>query len=251
MLKVLVVEDEPDLCELIATELTEEGHDVACAADGALALSMTAETLYDVVLADVRLPKLDGLTLLRRIPKCAPTTDTIVMTGHANIAAAVAILKEGAFDYLTKPVRIDELGIQMSRLETFRRLHRDLRDARAKLAETTAADKLVGHSPEIQRLTTRLAAVAPSDASVVIVGESGTGKELVAQALHEGAPALRRPSWRSTARRSPTRCSRRSCSVTNGGRSRARPTAGWDDSRRPTAGRCFSTRWRSSPRPRR
>jgi DNA-binding NtrC family response regulator len=187
MLKVLVVEDEPDLCELIATELTEEGHEVACAADGALALSMTAETLYDVVLADVRLPKLDGLTLLRRIRECAPTTDTIVMTGHANIAAAVAILKEGAFDYLTKPVRIDELGIQMSRLETFRRLHRDLRDVRAKLAETTAADRLVGHSPEIQRLTTRLAAVAPSDASVVIVGESGTGKELVARALHEGS----------------------------------------------------------------
>ncbi|HEY6478030.1 MAG TPA: sigma-54 dependent transcriptional regulator, partial [Polyangia bacterium] len=194
MLKVLVVDDEPDLCELIAEELTEEGHDVTCASDGAQALSMSAETVYDVVLADVRLPKLDGLTLLRRIRECAPTTDTIVMTGHANIPAAVAVLKEGAFDYLTKPVRIEELGIQMSRLETFRRLHRDLADARAKLAGTPdAAEKLVGHSPEMQRLVTRLRAVAPSDASVVILGESGTGKELVARALHDGSPRAPKP----------------------------------------------------------
>jgi DNA-binding NtrC family response regulator len=187
MLKVLVVDDEPDLRDLLAEELAEQGHEVACAADGAEALSMTAEVVYDVVLTDVRLPKVDGLTLLRRIRERAPATDTIVMTGYANIPAAVAILKEGAFDYLTKPVRIDELGIQMSRLETFRRLHQDLADARARLAETTGDELIVGHSPEIERLMKRLAAVAPSDASVVIRGESGTGKELVARALHEGS----------------------------------------------------------------
>jgi DNA-binding NtrC family response regulator len=189
MLKVLVVDDEPDLCALIADELAEEGHDVACARDGAEALSMTAKTVYDVVLTDVRLPRMDGLTLLRRVRQRAPTTDTIVMTGHADIPAAVAILKEGAFDYLTKPVRIDELGIQMSRLETFRSLHRDLADARAKLVAGNGGGQydFIGHSPEIQRLVTRLAMVAPSDASVVIRGESGTGKELVARALHAGS----------------------------------------------------------------
>jgi DNA-binding NtrC family response regulator len=187
MLKVLVVDDEPDLCNLIAEELAGEGHDVACATDGAQALSMATGTDYDVVLADVRLPKVDGLTLLRQIRERAPATDTIVMTGHANIPAAVAILKEGAFDYLTKPIRVDELGIQMSRLETFRRLHRDLADARAKLAAPPTEAQLIGHSPEIQRLIKRLTAVAPSDASVVIRGESGTGKELVARALHEGS----------------------------------------------------------------
>jgi DNA-binding NtrC family response regulator len=191
MLKVLVVDDEPDLCEMIADQLADEGHDVACARDGAEALSMAASTVYDVVLTDVRLPKLDGLTLLRRVRQRAPTTDTIVMTGHADIPAAVAILKEGAFDYLTKPVRIDELGLQMSRLETFRRLHRDLAEARAKLAGKPGGDdgeyQLIGHSPEMHRLIARLTAVAPSDASVVIRGESGTGKELVARALHAGS----------------------------------------------------------------
>src|SRR5437763_1451683 len=131
MLKVLVVDDEPDLRQLIAEELADEGHEVACAADGAEALSMAAETVFDVVLTDVRLPKVDGLTLLRRLRERAPATDAIVMTGHANIPAAVAILKEGAFDYLTKPVRIDELGIQMARLETFRSLRHDLADTRA------------------------------------------------------------------------------------------------------------------------
>jgi DNA-binding NtrC family response regulator len=188
MLKVLVVDDEPDLRDLLAEELAEQGHEVACAADGAEALSMTTRAVYDVVLTDVRLPKIDGLTLLRRIRERAPETDTIVMTGHANIPAAVAILKEGAFDYLTKPVRIDELSVQMSRLEIFRRLHQDLAAARAELAGTTSEGRIVGHSPEIERLMKRLAAVAPSDASVVIRGESGTGKELVARALHEGSP---------------------------------------------------------------
>jgi DNA-binding NtrC family response regulator len=187
MLKVLVVDDEPDLRELLAEELAEEGHQVACAADGAEALSMAAENGYDVVLTDVRLPKVDGLTLLRRIRERAPATDAIVMTGYANIPAAVAILKEGAFDYLTKPVRIDELGIQMSRLETFRGLHRDLTDARAKLAGATSRHDLIGHSPEMERLMKLVGAVAPSDASVVIRGESGTGKELVARALHDGS----------------------------------------------------------------
>ncbi|HLK90279.1 MAG TPA: sigma-54 dependent transcriptional regulator [Polyangia bacterium] len=182
---MLVVDDEPDLCELIAEELKEEGHDVACAADGAQALSMTAESDYDVVLTDVRLPKMDGLTLMRRLRERAPATETIVMTGHADIPAAISVLKEGAFDYLTKPVRLDELGIQMTRLETYRELHRDLTDARAKLAATTGGSELIGHSPEIQRLMKRLAAVGPSDASVVIIGESGTGKELVARALHD------------------------------------------------------------------
>jgi DNA-binding NtrC family response regulator len=189
MLKVLVVEDEPDLCALIADALADDGHEVTCAKDGAEALAATAAAAYDVVLTDVRLPKLDGLTLFRRLREQSPTTDTIVMTGDANIAEAVAILKEGAFDYLTKPIRLEELGLQMARIASYRALRRDVDSVRAELADASPPrdqllGQLVGHSPEMQQLIKKIETVAHSDASVVIRGESGTGKELVARALH-------------------------------------------------------------------
>ena len=106
MLKVLVVEDEPDLCSLIAETLVDEGHEVTSAHDGAEAMALISATTYDVVLADVRLPRVDGLTLFRRLRAEAPSTDMILMTGDAAVSDAVAALKEGAFDYLTKPIRM-------------------------------------------------------------------------------------------------------------------------------------------------
>jgi DNA-binding NtrC family response regulator len=186
MLNVLVVEDEPDLCSLIAETLVEEGHQVTCAHDGVEAMALVSATAYDVVLADVRLPRLDGLTLFRRLRAESPSTDMILMTGDAAVSDAVAALKEGAFDYLTKPIQMDELGIQLARIATYRTLHREVEAARAELARAApAVDRLVGHSPEMRQLLKRVETVAHSDASVVITGESGTGKELVAHALHD------------------------------------------------------------------
>jgi DNA-binding NtrC family response regulator len=188
MLKVLVVEDEPDLCALIVEALVDEGHDVACAKDGEAAMAAAAAATFDLVLADIRLPKVDGLTLFRWLRAEAPTTDVIVMTGDAAVADAVASLKEGAFDYLTKPINLEELGVQLQRLATFRTLHRDVVAIRKELTRPASSrDQLVGHSPGMLALVKRMEAIAHSDASVVITGESGTGKELVARALHEGS----------------------------------------------------------------
>src|SRR4029079_15484963 len=125
MLKVLVVEDEPDLCALIVDALADDGHEVTPARDGAAAMTAASDATFDVVLADVRLPKVDGLTLFRWLQEHAPSTDAIVMTGDAAVADAVAVLKEGAFDYLTKPINPDELRVQLQRLATFRSLHRE------------------------------------------------------------------------------------------------------------------------------
>src|SRR4051812_16673485 len=120
MLNILVADDEPDLCSLIADTLADEGHTVTCAKDGAEATALVTAASYDVVLADVRLPKVDGLTLFRRLRAQSPSTDMILMTGYATVADAVAVLKEGAFDYLTKPIQIDELSIQLARIATYR-----------------------------------------------------------------------------------------------------------------------------------
>jgi len=183
---VLVVDDEPDLCVLIADALIDEGHRVTCVKDGAAALQAASTTTYDLVLADVRLPHVDGLTLFRRLRTQSPGTDMILMTGDAAVADAVAVLKEGAFDYLTKPVRLDELSLQVARLASYRALHRDVAATRAQLADSPSSrDRLVGHSPGMLELIKRMDSIAHSDAAVLIAGESGTGKELVAHALHE------------------------------------------------------------------
>jgi DNA-binding NtrC family response regulator len=192
MLKVLVVEDEQDLCELIAETLIDEGYEVTCAKDGAEAMAAASAAPFDVVLADMRLPKVDGLTLFRWLRAELPETDLIVMTGNAAVADAVAVLKEGAFDYLTKPINLEELSVQLKRLATYRSLRSDVAAIRTELsAAPTSREQLVGHSAGMLKLIKRIEAIAPSDAAVVIMGESGTGKELVARALHEGS--ARRP----------------------------------------------------------
>jgi DNA-binding NtrC family response regulator len=196
MLNVLVVEDELDLCETISEALIDEGYAVTSAKDGAEAMAAAAAAAppFDVVLADMRLPKVDGLTLFRRLREEQPDTDVIVMTGNAAVAEAVAVLKEGAFDYLTKPINLDELGAQLQRLAAFRSLRRDVAAIRTELrAPLSSREKLVGHSPGMLRLVTRMETIAVSDAAVVITGESGTGKELVARALHEGSGRHSKP----------------------------------------------------------
>ncbi|HEX3902146.1 MAG TPA: sigma-54 dependent transcriptional regulator [Polyangia bacterium] len=194
MLKILVVDDEPDICALISDALVDEGHEVSCAADGAAALSLASATPFDVVVADMRLPKLDGLALFRRLREASPATDMILMTGNAAVADAVAVLKEGAFDYLAKPIRLEELVVQLTRIASFRALRRDVVEARAELTRgTPVLEQLIGHSPQMLAVVKRVETVANCDASVLIIGESGTGKELVAHALHAGSERRGKP----------------------------------------------------------
>ena len=193
MLKILVVDDEPDICALISDALVDEGHEVTCAADGSQALSLACASTFDVVVADMRLPGLDGLALFRRLRDESPTTDMILITGNAAVSEAVAVLKEGAFDYLTKPIHLEELVVQLNRIASFRALRRDIVEARAELKRPPALEQLIGHSPEMLAVVKRIETVAHCDAAVLILGESGTGKELVAHALHDGSERRGKP----------------------------------------------------------
>jgi DNA-binding NtrC family response regulator len=156
---------------------------VKAVADGAAALERLAAEVFDLVVTDVRMPRVDGLAVFRAARALPTHTDVILMTSFASVADAVSALKEGAHDYLTKPFDVDELVLRVGMIARRRGLERELEAARAQLAEGTDGD-IVGASPAMAGLLDRLATVAPSDVPVLVVGETGTGKELVARRLH-------------------------------------------------------------------
>jgi DNA-binding NtrC family response regulator len=185
VLDILLIDDEPELRELLEEQLRDAGHKVQTAVDGRDGKDQLMRRVFDVVICDVRLPKIDGLTLLRYIRKEIPSTDVILMTAYADVAQAVSALKEGAYDYLTKPFDVDELLLQTRRMYENRSLRRELDKVRNELSGRKSETKLIGESPAIRRVMEMTRMVSQSDAPVMITGESGTGKEVVARLIHE------------------------------------------------------------------
>src|SRR5580765_4185573 len=184
-LDVLLVDDEPDIELLTGEALRDAGHRVVAVKDGAEALQMVRARAFDLMICDIRLPKLDGLSLFRQTRQQSPDTTVILMTAFAAVQDAVAAVKEGAHDYLTKPFEIDEITVRVKRIAEHRALLRELDQARAELAKDGVSEVIIGRSVQMLRLLDRVNTIAPSHAPVLLQGESGTGKELVARALHE------------------------------------------------------------------
>jgi DNA-binding NtrC family response regulator len=187
MLDILVVDDEPSIRVPLGHALRARGHRVAVASDGAEAMSRLDAQVFSLVVSDVKLPRVDGFTILRRLRKECPGTDVVLMTAFGTIADAVAAMKERAIDYVTKPFDLQEMIMVVDRIDERRRLVRELEEARAQLA-VRRADSLIGCSPQISQLRDQVAAIADSAAAVLLTGESGTGKELVARMIHDRSP---------------------------------------------------------------
>ena len=186
-LQVLVVDDDAGVREAMSDALAILGHQIAVAPDGASALTLAQERRFDVVITDVRLPRLDGIDLFRHLRRESPDTSVILMTGHPQLRDAVTVLREGASDYLKKPPSLDELARRLEDVAAARRLARSLGDAQTAL-DASAAAPILGRSPPMTRLLGRLDLMAQSQAPILITGESGTGKELIARAVHERSP---------------------------------------------------------------
>lgn len=192
MLEILLVDDESTIRLAVGEALREKGHRVIEAKDGREAEERLTENRFDLIVSDVRMPKIDGMQLFRHVRAVAPHTDVILMTAYGEVEGAVEALKEGAADYLTKPVELDELAFRVQRIEEKRALENALESARAELRGRARGD-IVGRSPAMTRLLELVDTVAESDAPVMIIGETGTGKELVAKRIHDLSPRRNGP----------------------------------------------------------
>jgi two-component system response regulator HydG len=190
---VLVVDDEKAHRLMLKAHLGDAGYQVAEAADGEAALETAREQPVDLVLLDVVMPRLDGMQALPRLLELMPETPVIMMTAYGTIDSAVAALKAGAADYLTKPLDMDEVLIKAERRLEGARLARRLAQQAERLGERFDFSALIGQSPAMQKLKETLALVAPAEATALITGESGTGKEVAAQIIHQNSPRAQGP----------------------------------------------------------
>src|SRR4029453_8104070 len=182
--KILVVDDEKSILLLLKEALTQWGYQVTTAASAVEGLELLKNGLYDAIISDIRMPDMSGLDLLREIRKQDETIEVVMMTGYPTIASAVQALKEGAYDYLSKPLILDELRHLMARMMERRFLRGEVITLRARLGEELAVSELVGSSQSMAKVKDIIGKVAVTDSPVLIEGESGTGKELVAAAIH-------------------------------------------------------------------
>lgn len=182
---VLVVDDEPKLCDLLASALSQNGISVFTAGNGLHALKVLEVEDIDLVISDWRMPGMDGPQLLAEIKSRFPQLPVIVMTAYSTVKNAVQSMRNGAFDYIAKPFDIDELDITVSKALQFRDILKDNQRLRAELDEHQQIDSLIGDSPSFRRVLQAIDSVRESNATILLTGESGTGKEMVARAIHK------------------------------------------------------------------
>ena len=183
--RVLVVDDDASMCDMLVSDLGELGFEVKARTAAPAALEALVASEFDAVVADLNMPGMSGLELCERIVASHPDVPVIVITAFGSIQTAIAAIRSGAYDFVTKPLEVDALGLALERAIQHRRLSDEVRRLRQAVEETRRFGALLGTSPAMRRMYELLDRIADSSASVLIAGETGTGKELVARALHE------------------------------------------------------------------
>lgn len=185
---ILIIDDEPLMRISISDALKVEGYDVASAATGGEGLKAIKDTSYDVVITDLKLPEVDGLQILKACRQFSPGTKVLMITAYASVETAVEAMKQGAYDYITKPFSMDELILTVKRLIEIKDIEDENVYLKEKIEEKYDFSGIIGRSEKMQDVFEKIKIIAPTDTTVLINGESGTGKELVANAIHYNSP---------------------------------------------------------------
>ena len=191
--RILVVDDEFSLCEMMRIMLGKEGYDVDTEQSGQKAVGRLADTNYDLVIADLKMPEMSGLDLLDKAKEGNAELPFIVMTAFASVDTAIEALKKGASDYITKPFKIDEIKLAIRKTLETTQLKSENRQLRVRLGEALSFDRILGSDARMDEVKRTAGQAAASESTILIRGESGTGKDLLAQAIHEHSPRKERP----------------------------------------------------------
>ncbi|TKB69217.1 MAG: sigma-54-dependent Fis family transcriptional regulator [Nitrospira sp.] len=184
MEKILVVDDEQSLRDVLSIMLKRAGYAVTSAMDGEEAIELLNKEIFDLVITDLRMPKIDGMEVLKAVKSASPETVVLIITAFASADSAVEAMKQGAYDYLTKPFQVDEVQLIIRNALEKRRLTTENMLLKREMASQSSFAQLVGQSEAMQKVFDVVRKVADSKSNVLICGESGTGKELVARAIH-------------------------------------------------------------------
>src|SRR5256884_1587318 len=193
MSRVLIVDDEPGLRQSLGLLLADAGYEVAAESDGKRGLERALAERFDLILSDVRMPEMDGLAFLRAYRARGGEALVIMMSAYGGEEAALAAMKEGAYDYIPKPFRPDEVVLTLRKAEEREQLGRTIATLKAQLDTTPSARAVVAESPAMRDALELVARVAEHRTTVLITGESGTGKEVIAQAIHRASPRAAAP----------------------------------------------------------
>jgi two-component system response regulator HydG len=192
-IRVLIIDDEKFHAEAVAESLERLGYECVIATNGSDGVKKVEEEEFDVIVTDLRMDDVDGLTILRKAKQDAPDAEVVLITGHGDVKTAVEAMQHGAANYLTKPVDMTELRAIVAKAAERLRLARANRELKRQLEEKFGFEGMVGNSPKMHEVIAKLRSIAPTNVTVLIQGETGTGKELVARAIHTNSPRKNKP----------------------------------------------------------
>ncbi len=182
--KILVVDDEESLCSMMEIMLSKEGYEVSFAHSGGEALSQIRQSVPDVVITDLMMPEMSGIELLSKVKSVDERINVIVMTAFASVDTAIEAMRNGAYDYISKPFKVDEVKLALSKLLNQKSIVEENRQLKSTLSSEFSFDNFLGDDPAVLKMKESAQTIARSDATVLIRGESGTGKDLIAKAIH-------------------------------------------------------------------
>lgn len=191
--KILVIDDSPEILTLFSEYLKAEGYEVDTSADGSAGIEMIEKKFYDLIVTDLKMPGVDGMKVLEFSMNRSPDSLCIILTGYGTVKNAVEAIKLGAFDYLTKPVKMDEILVTLKRALDYRNLKMENINLKNQLKKKYKFENIIGDHERVQKVFEMVEKVADTDSTILILGESGTGKELIAKAIHYNSYRRERP----------------------------------------------------------